>query len=74
MNIKNKPLLHSIKYYEDSVLLHKGQVITRIINEIIRWIDTIEEENMYIQDKFKDRANFIDKDIRMNIKGISTIL
>ena len=48
MNIENKLLIYNIKYNRDLALLYKGYLILRSINKIIRWIDIIEEENVYI--------------------------
>ena len=42
----------------------------RLVNETIRWIDSIKAENQYINKKFRDKADFIDTEARINIKGL----
>ena len=44
--------------------------MTRLVNETIRWIDSIKAENQYINEKFRDKANFINTEARINIKGL----
>ena len=50
--------------------MKSGQIASMQINELIREVDTEKEEGNYVINKFKDRANLIDKKARINIKKI----
>ena len=47
----------------------------RSVNKTIRQINSIKVENQYINEKFRDKADFIDTEARINIKYlIQTLL
>ena len=51
-----------------------NRLILQLINEIVRSVDAIEEEDRYIKEKFRDKSNLIDRNVRVDIKGIAKIL
>ena len=40
------------------------------VNEIIYRIDTIEDKEKYMNDKFKEKVDLVDKDTRVNINKL----
>ena len=44
-----------------------------MINEIVILVDAIEEEDRYIKEKFGDKSDLIDRNIRVNMKEITKI-
>jgi len=51
-------------------LIHKSKQVSRSINEAVRSINTIKAEEEYIEHKFPDKANYINTNTRVNIKGL----
>ena len=60
----------NIKYQGQVAIRYKVKPMIRSVNETIRWIDSIKVENQYINEKFGDKADFIDTEARINIKGL----
>ena len=74
INIDLKNIDLNIRYYSGYLIKYKNELILRSINEIIRSIDTIEEEKRYAQEKFKYYIDIVDLQVRENMKGLVKII
>ena len=63
----------NIRYQDDCTIKYKNEVISRSINEIVWYIDTIDKKQRYAREKFGHNANLIDLKARKNIKGLVKI-
>ena len=49
-------------------------MLSVLVNEIIRILDVIEEEKRYLSEKFSNKKDLIDQQVRMNLPKIKLIL
>ena len=61
-----------MRHYGEKVIMKADQTSSMPVNEIMKEVDANEEID-YAKDKFKDRANLVDKLTRINIKKIQLL-
>ena len=61
---------NNIRYLGDYSFRYKNEVIIRLINKMIREIDIVYEEIRYVKEKFRCKADVVDKLVRENIKAL----
>ena len=64
---------NNIRNYGDQGIMKERKIPSASFKEIIREAGTEEEEDECIKQKFKERAELVDKDARVNIKKIQMI-
>ena len=74
INIDLKDTDSNVRYYSNYLIKHKNKLISRLINKMIRSIDAVEEEKMYVQEKFKFYIDIIDSETQENIKRLVKII
>ena len=67
INAVNKETNNNMRHHGKQVIMKGGQMSFFPVKELIREADTEEEESNHIK-KFKDRANLVDKMVRMSTK------
>ena len=64
----NKSTIHSIRHYGEKVIIKVWHITSFPVKELIRELDTEEEESDYIMNKFKEKAKLVDKMAKVNTK------
>ena len=54
MSIIKRTNNYNIRHFGDQVLIRVGNIVSRLVKERIRGINTIDKEDNYIKNKFKD--------------------
>ena len=64
----------NIRYHANLSIIHMIRLILQLINEIVRSVDTIKEKDRCTKEKLGNKSNLIDKNARVNTKGIAKTL
>ena len=64
VNMRNYERITNIKYYGNYVLMYKGIIASRAIQEVIRVIDGKRAEQQYAKKKIGYRYEFVDAEAR----------
>ena len=62
---------HNMKYYSNFALLHKREIASRLVNKLIRSINTNNIEMKYFKRKLEGKEDLIDFSTRKGINNIS---
>ena len=59
-----------MRYFGNIILVKQGQPCLGSVNEVIRTIDTMQEEMQYVKEKFPNTYKLINIETRVNILGL----
>ena len=69
LGIMRNERVTNIKYYGNYSLMHKGIVVSRAVQEVVRIIDSKKAEEQYQKKKLGYKYDFIDKDARSSFRA-----
>ena len=69
-NIHEREDETNIRYYRDSAIINKRQSYSESVKEVIRIVDTVQEERQYVKEKFPNTYKLINMEVQVNIPGL----
>ena len=70
----SKVTSHKMRYHSDKVIMKGRQIASLPIKELIREVDSEEEESNCVTSEFEDEAKLVDKIVRVSIKNATKIV
>ena len=61
MNAETKVMNNNVRHYGDKTIIKDVKIASILVKELIRKIDTEEEECNYMHSKFKDKDHLVEK-------------